>query len=239
MGRLENDQARYASMPKRKQRYELETEIKTEIDTLRPYDLPDIARLYEEAFSEHFLGHMGQRFLRLFCAQFINSPSNYGFVAKCNGRPVGFVFGTLDDDPFNQFYHQHFITLALIVVQRYIADAYVRKHISKRLGHILVAIKTLLPFHKRTIEAEQANSFIPVRILALGVGLNYRGMGIANKLTSHYCAQMRREGFRKVGLSVLPWNERAIRFYKKDSWIQEDSSETSLSFIRIIKPASP
>ncbi|SPF37574.1 Acetyltransferase (fragment) [Candidatus Desulfosporosinus infrequens] len=47
---------------------------------------------------------------------------------------------------------------------------------------------------------------------------------------------MKREGFKKVGLSVFAWNERAVSFYKKDDWIQEESGETSLSvrFFRYI-----
>lgn len=204
------------------------------IDPIRLIDLPEIARLYEDAFADHFLGHMGPEFLKLFCAQFMSSTTNYGLVAKCNGNPVGFLLGTKDSDPLNQFYHQNFIALSLIVMKKYLRDAYVRKHITKRLGHILVAIKTLFTSTKRESTPNQDNTSVPARLMAIGVDSNYRGIGIANKLTSHFCAQLKLEGFEKVGLSALAWNERAMRFYKKDGWIQEEISETSVSFTRNI-----
>ena len=222
--------------PVLKQKYHNELDIK--IDYIRLKDLPEIARLYEDAFADHFLGHMGQEFLALFCSQFVSSSTNYGYLAKCNGKSVGFLLGTIDDAPFNQFYRQNFIAIALIVIKRYLADTYVRKHIIQRLGNILVAIKSLFSSPKKGISADHYNTFEPARLLAIGIDLNYRGIGIGNELTSHFCKQLEREGFRKVGLSALPWNERTFRFYKKDGWIQEDSSETSLNFMRIIKPAS-
>jgi len=94
------------------------------IDHIRINDIPEIARLYEDAFSEHFLGHMGGKFLKLFCSQFMNSPTNYGYIAKCNGKPVGFLLGTIDRDPFYQFYRQNFIALSLIVIKKYLIDSY-------------------------------------------------------------------------------------------------------------------
>lgn len=212
----------------------LDTNVEVKIDSIRLNDLPDIAQLYQDAFAGHFLGHMGPKFLELFCAQFMNSPTNYGFVAKCNGRPVGFLLGTIDSEPLYQFYRQNFIVLSLIVMKRYLMDGYVRKHISKRLGQIPVAIKTLFTASQRESNLKQDNTSIDGRLLAIGVDLNYRGTGIANRLTSQFCAQMKREGLKKVGLSALAWNERAIRFYKKDGWIPEECSEASVSFIRNI-----
>ena len=204
------------------------------IDHISSNNLPEIARLYEDAFANHFLGHMGQKFLQLFCSQFVNSSTNYGYVAKCNGKPVGFLLGTIDDDPFYHFYRQNFMALSLIVMRKYLMDAYVRKHIAIRSGNILVAVKALLPFSKRVSDALQDNKFAPARLLAIGVDTSYRGIGIANKLTSQFCTEMKSAGIKKVGLSALVWNRRAIRFYEKDGWILEESNETSLSFSRFL-----
>ncbi len=218
-------------MLKHKHHYELDIKI----DHIKQNDLPEIARLYEEAFSEHFLGLMGQKFLNLFCGQFMNSTTNYGYSAKCNGKTVGFLLGSIDEAPFNQFYRQNFIAIAMIVMKKYVSDSVVRKHLNKRLGNILVAIKTLLPSSKRVNNnANQNDTFVSPRLLAIGVDSNYRGMGIANKLTSQFCVEMKSKGFDKVGLSVLSWNRRAINFYKKDAWIVEESCETELSLSRSI-----
>ena len=213
---------------------EQQDKLDIKIDHLRLDDLPEIALLYENAFSDHFLGHMGPKFLKLFCSQFVNSSTNFGYAAKCNGKLVGFLLGTIDSAPFYQFYRQNFIVLVLIVMKRYLMDRYVRKHITKRLGYILTAIKTLLPSSKREANVSQGNTFAPARLLAIGVDSNHRGTEVANQLTSQFCNEMKSKGLKKVGLSVLLWNERAINFYKKDGWIQEESCETSLSFTRDI-----
>ncbi len=206
------------------------------IDSLTKRDLPEIAMLYQNTFSHHFLGHMGQEFLMLFCSQFMNSSINYGYVAKCNGKTVGFLFGTVNENPFYQFYRQNFIVLSLIVMKRYLMDSYVRKHIAKRLGYILIAIKTLLPSSKRVNNAQynKINILVSARLLAIGVDSNYRGLGIANKLTSQFCVEMKSAGYKMVELSVLAWNKRAISFYKKDGWIQEESTDSIVSFCRFI-----
>jgi ribosomal protein S18 acetylase RimI-like enzyme len=215
----------------KKPQYKLDIEL----DIMRLYDVPEVSRLYEEAFSEHFLGHMGRGFLELFCAEFSNSPTNYGFVARNNGRPVGFVFGSIDTDPFNHFYKNNFWRLVVLVAERYLKDDYVRKHIMKRSKCFLAALKSFM--HLKDREGEfpvEQNLFAAARILAIGVDSNYRGMGIANQLTNHFCTKMKQEGFKKVGLSTLAWNKRAIHFYKKDGWILEKGNDSSLSFIRTI-----
>lgn len=203
-----------------------------EIDILRLSDIPEIARLYEEVFADHFLGHMGQKFLRLFCSQFVNSSTSYGYVAKCNKKPVGFLLASINSAPFNKFYRQNFRVLALIVIKKYLTDSYVRKNITKRLGNILVAITTLLPFTRKESKAKQGNTLPTARLLGIGVDSNYRGLGIADKLTSYFCAEMKSKGLKQVGLSAVPWNKRAINFYQKDGWIEEERSEESVSFIR-------
>lgn len=202
------------------------------IDYLRPDDLAEIAILYEKSFSNHFLGHMGRRFLKLFCAQFVNSSTNFGYVAKCNDKLVGFLLGTINRAPFHQFYRQNFLVLAMIVIKRYLTDSFVRKQMTKRFGYVLTALKTLLPFTKKESNVNQSNAFAPARLLAIGVDSNYRGTEIASKLTDQFCREMKSKGLKKVGLSVLCWNERAINFYKKDGWTVDESCETYLSFIR-------
>lgn len=206
-----------------------------EVDILSPYYIPEVAQLYEEVFSDHFLGHMGQGFLRLFCAQFMNSPTNYGYVAKNKGRIIGFVFGTIDGRPFSRFYRQNFWKLVFLVMARYVKDDYVRKHIKSRRSYISDALNSFFRRRpRRSKRSHERSLFTPARILAIGVAPSFRGLGIANRLTGHFCSQMKQEGIKKVGLSTLPWNERAIRFYKKDGWTVEESNDSSVSFMRSI-----
>ena len=210
------------------------------IEYIKSQDLLEVARLYEKAFDDHFLGHMGQDFLKYFCAQFVNTSQNYGYVAKCEGKPVGFLLGTIAKDPLQNFYRQNLPVLSWLVLKRYLMDAYVRQHITKRLGNVKIVFKSILPSKEKSAaqgqvsDLQEAIQAKPARLLAIAVDQNYRGMGIADRLTGQFCAEMKREGYKKVGLSVLPWNERAISFYKKDGWVLEENRESSLYFSRTI-----
>ncbi|MDR3602831.1 MAG: GNAT family N-acetyltransferase [Desulfosporosinus sp.] len=212
--------------------------INIEIEHIFPDEIQIIANLYEKSFQNHFLGHMGHKFLELFISEFINSTDNYGYVAKFKNIPIGFILATTIDTPFNKFYRKNFIMLVLITVFRYFKDPFIRKHISKRQGHIYTALKALLFFLTRKSnnngQAERVRTLVPPRLLAIAVDKNYRGLGVANELTLQFCTEMKGAGYKKVELSALPWNRRAIGFYKKDGWIEEESSETSISFSRLI-----
>ncbi|MDR3492319.1 MAG: GNAT family N-acetyltransferase [Gammaproteobacteria bacterium] len=75
---------------------------------------------------------------------------------------------------------------------------------------------------------------VPPRLLAIAVDENYRGLGVASELTSQFCTEMKDAGFVKVELSALSWNRRAIGFYKRDRWLEESRSETSICFSRLL-----
>lgn len=212
-----------------------------EVSTLKLSELPEVAHLYEAVFGDHFLGHMGQEFLQRFCTQFCNSPmnyGNYGYVAKCNGKVVGFLLGSIRREPFASFYRQNFWKLTTIVLQQYFKDAYVRKHVLKRISSVADALKSYILRRRSELASASAetaqNNSIQPRILAIGVDSNYRGQKIANQLTGFFCEKMKEAGYVEVGLSAVPENARAIRFYKKDGWIVTKSSKDSVSFVRPI-----
>ena len=197
-----------------------------------------IAKMYEISFSNHFLGHMGRKFLELFISEFVNSTGNYGYVAKYMNEPIGLILATTSDTPFNNFYHKNFLSIVLITVSRYFQDPFIRKHISKRLGHIYTALKALFSFSTGNTDNnrqdERVRTLVPPKLLAIAVDEKFRGLGVASELTRQFCTEMKHAGFEKVELSALPWNQRAIGFYKKDGWTEEKCSETSICFSRLI-----
>lgn len=99
------------------------------IEHIQPDDIKIIAKLYRNRFKDHFLGHMGHKFLELFISEFVNCTGNYGYVAKLRSEPVGFILATTQDDPFNRFYRKNFVSLVLITVSRYFQDPFIRKNI--------------------------------------------------------------------------------------------------------------
>lgn len=209
------------------------------VKTITPDDLDALVQLYQDVFSNYFLGHMGNKFLRLFCSQFINS-THYGYMAWWNGEPVGFLYGTLDtDELFSKFYKKHFLALTLIVLVRYLKDSFIRKNILSRFGHILKAITSFFGrpiIRPHTSSRKSVARIYPATLLAIGVSSHYRGSGIASLLTQTYYKDLKKDRICKVCLSAFTWNKRAIAFYKKDGWTEEYSNESTSRFSRNIKP---
>ncbi|WP_407313526.1 GNAT family N-acetyltransferase [Desulfosporosinus sp. SB140] len=209
-----------------------------EVEHIQTDDVQVVVNLYRKSFRNHFLGHMGQRFLTLFVSEFVNSTDNFGYVAWLKNEAVGFILATTTDTIFRKFYRKNFRVLVLITMYRYFHDPFIRKHIGKRFGHIYTALKALFSFSPRHVndhkQQEKSRTLVTSRILAIAVDKHYRGLGVASELTSQFCKEMKAKGFKEVGLSTLPWNRRAIGFYKKDGWIEEKSNETSVYFFRIL-----
>lgn len=206
------------------------------IESLKQSDVKQLAKVYQAIFKDNFSSHLGQKFIRLFCEQFVNSNYNFGFIVKDEKLPVAFILGTTAPEKlYRKFYRDHLVTLSLLFVQKFIQDKYVRKNISNKFNHLGRALKALLIPNKVAKQAVQiADTGIPARILALGVLPEYRRRGLANELTAAYCEKARSKGFKKVELSTNPDNTNAIRFYQKDGWNIDHENDSAVSFSRCL-----
>jgi succinoglycan biosynthesis protein ExoA len=195
-------------------------------------DVAGAARLHREVFADYFLGHMGQRFLELFYAEFAGRPGNYGFVALSGEHVVGVVVGSSDLGTFfPDFYRRHFIELAVRVLVQLVRDDYVRAHVAARIPHVAMAVRSRLGSGAGAA-APDPDAWPPAQLLSIGVAAPYRGLGIAEALTERFCAGLAADGVDAVGLSVLNGNARAISFYGKSGWRLRTADDTSMTFWR-------
>jgi ribosomal protein S18 acetylase RimI-like enzyme len=196
-------------------------------------DLRAAAELHIEVFDDHFLGHMGRRFLELLYGQWVDRPGSYGFVALADRRLVGCVIGSQDLAPvFNDFYRRHFVALSGQFAVRFVRDGFVRRHVAARLPHVLRAIRVRLGM-KPTSGAEP-EEWPRAQLLSIGVAADLRGRGIAEELAARFCEALAADGVDAVGLSVLTTNPRAIRFYEKSGWIPQATVGGSATFYRYL-----
>lgn len=200
-------------------------------------DVPSTVNLHCQVFPDYFLTHMGQNFLQRFYQEFITYPG-HGLVAKYNGQVVGFVTGTTEPDSFyNQFYRRNFSALMLLVIARFLSDNYIRQNIWSRVVHFRHALAARLRYRQKR---NLANATVPTpfpqvaHLLSIGVAEEYRGSGIAETLSEHFCTELKQVGIQTVYLSVLPDNKRAIRFYEKSGWLLAESEGGSLLFFKSI-----
>lgn len=212
------------------------------IRALSSNDLDEVVYLHTEVFPDDFLTYLGRKVLRLFYAQFVDTSKNIALVAETSGNIVGFVMGTLQAPSlYRKFYRRHFVKIAFAVFTRLLDDPIIRGGFFARTSHVhraLVAVftgaGTGAGAYLHDIGGNEGASVtaITARLLSIGVALNSRGTGVANKLVDYYCASAARLGEKVVGLSVLSNNLRAIHFYKKSGWIPEFETQNSIYFFR-------
>jgi ribosomal protein S18 acetylase RimI-like enzyme len=196
-----------------------------------------LAKLYQTVFKDNFSAHLGQSFLNLFCEQFVNSFHNYGYIVKDRELIIGFILGTTSpDNLYRKFYRDNMIPLTFLILSKFFSDKFVRRNISKRVNHIVRALKAFVVPAKKTTKTvvEKTDTRIPARVLAIGISPEYRSRGIASLLTKTYCEKVKSEGFKKVELSAKPGNKQAISFYKKDGWNIDNVNDTAVSFSRLL-----
>lgn len=199
--------------------------------SLRLTDVPAAAELHRSIFHDYFLGHMGQRFLELFYAEFVATPGNYGIIAAVDGKVVGTVIGSADlPRLFHGFYRHHFLSLAAAFLVQVIRDDYVRRHAAVRLTHVIKAVQSRLGV--RPTAAPDPAAGPSAQLLSIGVSELFRGSGIAEELTARFCQALAADGVDTVGLSVRSDNPRAIAFYSRTGWIQDRANPTSTTFWR-------
>ena len=206
-----------------------------EVRAMATNDLVEVASLHRLIFSDYFLTHMGQSFLKYFYREFIDQPGSYAFVAIYNNRIIGCIAGTTNSAiHYNRFYRRNFSTLALIAAKRFLLDSYIRNNSLVRLSHIKVALHSLFSrvFGQPVISTGGASSNIDARLLSIGVASELRRKGVANKLVDRFCKQLLQDGIELVGLSVKSNNDRAITFYEKTGWQRELITETAVYFRR-------
>lgn len=203
-------------------------------------DVNAIADLHLLAFPGYFLSHLGRRFLRLFYAFFLVNEVSHCIVAVDDDKVIGLVAGTLDGTQhYTTFYRRKFVQIAITVGARFLQDPVVRREIVRRAGHLRFAAAALLrPGPQPPAVPEKESDQTPARLLSIAVHPDYRGKGVAERLTGLLISRVCRDGVSRVGLTVKSDNTRAIAFYKKDGWIVERATSESVRFYRDIAERS-
>jgi len=208
-----------------------------DIRDLKKTDAEAVARIHETCFEGYFLTQLGRSFLRRYYAAFCRHEFDYALLARHRRtkEEVAFVVGTSDTQAhFRSFYRRNVVVILPLVLARFLSCRELRERIWQRMAHVRVAVRALIPGTKRpaseTIGDKGPRNQCPVRLLSIAVAPDYRGTGVAAALTERFEDKLREAGHKRVGLSVLPDNARAIAFYKKTGWELTHSSDAGCWF---------
>jgi ribosomal protein S18 acetylase RimI-like enzyme len=208
-----------------------------ELADLKLSDAAELAHLHQRCFEDYFLTELGTAFLKRSYAEYSRHDLDYGIVARssADGELVGFVAGTADAQAhFRSFYRRNLPVLAAIVCWKLLTNRTVRSRIRERMTHVRAALRAMIPGVKRPaatpISDQGPKTQCPLRLLTIAVAPEARGTGAAGQVMRAFEDKVRAAGHRRVGLSVLPDNARAIAFYKKCGWDVTYSSKAGVWF---------
>ena len=190
--------------------------------------IPGMAQCHIKSFPGRFMTEMGHRWLCALYRYFIRHNGSICHVAvDTDGKVVGLAVG---GDPNIR---EEFLSSALFRHQHLIFWKFLRKRLVRRVLLQELARK----LHRKHSSNHSGDIIAPsdeVRsgnLLSICVLPEFEGTGIAGKLIESFQLACKAEGYQRLTLSVEKENSRALAFYKKHGWYQNDISGESIRFI--------
>ncbi len=182
-----------------------ETIVLHPLQKIEPARLKQLSQLHQQVLPT-LLSQLGLPFVERYYQAALRDPQVIGFyaVSKQSGEPCGFAIGTPQPDTLN---------------------AQLRQPLSWLLIHML----PLLLRHPRLLwqtlaSAQSTAEKMPqddetIELTYLGVAAQLRGYGLGSQLLQAFLDASRRNGYRRVVLSVESNNAAAIRFYQRAGFV--------------------
>jgi ribosomal protein S18 acetylase RimI-like enzyme len=156
-------------------------------------------------------------------------------VAEDEGRIIGFTAGAADTTQhFGAFYRHKLFQIVSIVGLRFFRDATVRRGMVKRLDHLRLALSSFVRRESQSSRIQEDGDHTLAQLLFIAVHPHYRRKGIAKRLIDDCLNEFKRNGTHRIGATVLPDNASSIAFFKKNSWVIEDTTPEFVYFQRDI-----
>lgn len=180
-------------------------------------DLPEVAKIHKQMFSDHFLGKYSISTIQKYYQEFVLDC--VFLVSEHNDKVTGFVLGGMSTDlnraksSFIAKYKAH-----------YLIDTIVRPWVYK---DALARIKTIYSLGKKASNNPNGES---VRLLSIAVCRDAQGSGVASDLIRSFEENI--SPWTTYGLSVLSHNKRAQAFYLKNGFLIEKEVDDSIYLIK-------
>jgi ribosomal protein S18 acetylase RimI-like enzyme len=178
-------------------------------------DLDFATRLHLQYLNHGLFPALGSGFLTAYLRTFITSPSAIASIAERNGKPVGFLVGTLDD---RSHYGYTIRRCGLGLALRGLIGLCVRPRVAYRF------IKTRAFRYARGAvrlagtQPTQAPSSRDAVLTHMAVVPTARSVGVGKKLAETFAAQVSESNAIGVALTTRAGAAGASGFYEKLGW---------------------
>lgn len=212
-----------------------------QVDPLAERHVRAVAEAHQDCFPDYFLTNLGIGFLECYYRSYLDTPSGVGTVAVApDGRVLGFCVGTTDGSEYESRLYRHYAgRIAWTILAHFFTNASLRRQFFGRLGHVWRAVLTVLRLRSREQDVRVSEEDAVARLKSIGVRSEARGSGVARDVQQAFELEMARRGVRKLGLSVLAGNDRAIAFYHKTGWRQIKATARGIWFVKDLPEARP
>ena len=189
--------------------------------------IPGMAQCHIKSFPGRFMTEMGYHWLCALYLFFIKHRRSICRIAvDTDDKVVGLAVG---GDPHIR---DEFLNSALF---RY-SHLIFWKFLSKRLVRRVLLQELARKLHRKRAAVHSGDTIAPstkVRsgnLLSICVLSEYKGTSVAGKLIESFQLACAGEGYKRLTLSVVSKNSRAVAFYKKHGWRQSSKSGQSIRF---------
>ena len=195
-------------------------------------DLEKIAKIHINEFSEYFLSVLGEKLVCKFYESYYEEIDNILVITEKDEKVIGFILGTKSSLAREKFFKENFNKIFWKLFKEFFkGNKILWMGISRRLFFIKEAIIAKLYKKKNLISQKVSSSY---RLLSIAIKREERGDNVAYQMENFFCKKLSEKGIRKIGLSVIKDNERAISFYKKCGYDIEKKEDDAIYFIKDI-----
>ncbi|GAA1439143.1 GNAT family N-acetyltransferase [Nocardiopsis tropica] len=179
-------------------------------------DVPIAVHLHRLNLPAGFFVELGDRFLERYYRTFLTSPAAVALIAEVNGRPAGFLVGSLDE----AVHHHHMLQLERWRLARAgMMSLLVRPELTMRF--VRTRARRYVRGVRRsntTTNTEQGERLRTGVLSHVVVDENIRRAGVGALLVERFAAIARLHGTQRLRLYTSSDNEPAKRFYERLNW---------------------
>ena len=207
--------------------------------SLKPEDLPTVARVHMNSFPESALTRLGSSIVERYYLWQLTGPHEKvrATGAFIGGECAGFSFSGVFSGSTSGFIRRNsaFLIGEVLRRPRLLFNKLYLKRLAEGVRLLFRSFKKT--GKKKTISTANAEKPVVYGILSIAVAENFQKSGIGRLLMQDAEEEAIRCGQRRICLTVHPENEKAVRFYEKQNW-QKDvrNGRWNGAMIKILNP---
>ena len=218
--------------------------MQTKIVDTRHSHLSAVALCHAAAFPESLATALGQRYVSRMLSWYLSSNKTFLFHLEdaAEGKCLGYCGGMVSDGSLGMGSASSMAQYAFsAAVVGFLTHPWVLFHPEVRAKWPLLRKNILMKLglkkkkHIPDSQKEEMAKQPKLGLVVIGVDPAYHGQGFGSILLKEFERRATEiYGIRKLYLSVRADNEKAIRAYEKNGWVQGDLRGNSLSMIKAL-----